>query len=219
MKEKKNEGNVEKKEISTEEEEKLRKAKIKKLEKQIIVLLVILGIILLSFLAVYQVLKPKPYFKYEGLTVYRAKVPNSVQEFFLIPISGGGEKSQVLIRNDPRKLNVSIEIGDLLGGISKVWITVPPELSSDAVIAGNDLGMFTSRISLDTEFALTNSSTGFPEITCANATKETRVFLTTIGNETKVYAEGDCIIVQGRNYDELLKAADALVMHWLLRLK
>jgi len=206
-------------EIPTEEEEKLRKANIKKLEKQIIVMFVVLGLILLSFLAAYEIFKPKPYFKYEGLNVYRAKVPDSSQEFFLIPISGGGEKSQVVIRNDPRKLNVSIEIGNLLDGINKVWITVPPELSSEAIIAGNDLGMFTSRISLDTEFGLTNSSTGFPEVTCANATKETRVFLTTIGNETKVYGEGECIIVQGKNYDELLKAADALVMHWLLELK
>ena len=217
VEDKKNKGNVEK--VSSEEEEKMKKARIKKLEKQIIVMFVVLGLVLLSFLAVYQIFKPKPYFKYEGFNIYRAKVPGSSQEFFLIPISGGGEKGRVVIRNDPRKLNVSIEIGDLLGGISKVWITVPPELSSDAVIAGNDLGMFTSRISLDTEFALTNSSTGFPEITCENATKETRVFLTDIGNETKVYAEGECIIVQGKNYDELLKAADALVMHWLLKLK
>ncbi|MEM2956043.1 MAG: hypothetical protein QW041_00485 [Candidatus Pacearchaeota archaeon] len=202
-----------------EENEEQKKLKTKKLEKQIIILFVVLGIVFLSFLAIYDIFKPKPYFTFSGFTVYKATIKGSNTVFYLIPISGGGGEGQVMLRNDPRKLNVSIEVNELFSGIKKVWITVNSELSSDAILAANDLGMFTSRIGLNTDFALTNSTTDYPEITCENATKEIRVFLLDIGNETKVYEQENCIIVQGRNYEELIKAADALIMKWLIRIR
>jgi len=210
----------EKKKKSKKEIEKEAKENRKKLEKQIITLFIVLAIVFISFIAAYHLLKPKPYFNYEGLKVYKAKIQGVNTLFYLIPISGGGGKADIVIRNDPRELNVPVGTGDLLSGINMVWITIPPELSSDAVIAGNDLGAFTSKISLNTSYAMTKSDTEFFEQkTCEDSTKETRVFLLDIGNETKVYYEGNCIIVQGTNYDNLIKAADALVMNWLLRLK
>jgi len=206
-----------KKELENEEKER-QKAR-KKLEKQILKLFVVLVIVFISFVVAYELLKPKPYFEYEGLKVVPAKIQGVKTLFYVIPISGGGGKADIVIRNDPRNLNISVETGTLLDGINKVWITMPPEISSDAVIAGNDLGSFTSKISLNTSFALTKSDTQFfDQKTCDDATKTTRVFMLDIGNETKVYSEGNCIIVHGTDYDNLIKATDALVMKWLLKL-
>jgi len=207
-----------KKEIENEEREK--KKRQKHLERQIAILLIVLALAFISFMVAYQLLKPKPYFEYEGLKVYPAKIKGVNTLFYLIPISDGREKADIVLRNDPRKLDVSVEVNNLLDGINMVWITYPPyEQDSSAVLAGNDLGSFTSKISLNTSYAMTETnSSGYPEITCENATSKVRVFLITLGNETKVYSENNCIIVQGEDYDSLIKAADTLVVKWLLTL-
>jgi hypothetical protein len=204
-----------------EDEEKLRKANEKKLEKQIIVMFIILALLLVSFLAAYELFKPKAYFKYEGLTVYMAKIQGVKTLFYVIPISGNGEKAEIVLRYDPRELNVSVDVNESLAGISHVWITYPPyESDSNAVIAANDLGGFATKISLKTEYGMTDvNESDYPQITCENATKENRVFLITLGNETRVYERDNCVIVEGENYDGLVKAADALVLKWLLMIK
>jgi hypothetical protein len=209
-----------KKEI--EEEEKLKKKNEKNLEKQIIVLFVILALLLASFLAAYELFKPKPYFKYEGLTVYMAKMQGVRTLFYVIPIAGNGQKAEIVLRYDPRELNVSVDVNESLGGINHVWITYPPYKSdSDAVIAANDLGSFTTKISLKTDYGMTEeiNESNHAQITCENATKQDRVFLIVLGNETRVYEQNNCVIVQGENYEGLVKAADALVLKWLLMIK
>jgi len=210
-------------EEKVEETESQKREKAKKLEKQIIILFAVLAIIFIAYFVTSGIIRglflPKPYFEYEGLKVYPAKLTGVTTMFYLIPISGGGQRADVVLRNDPRKFNISVETGTLLDGINKVWVTTPPNLSSDAILAANEIGSFTTRISLDTSYALTESDTEFyPEMTCENATKETRVFMVNLGNETKVYPEGDCIIIQGENYDSMIKAADALVVNWILKL-
>ena len=46
-----------------------------------------------------------------------------------------------------------------------------------------------------------------------------RVFFVNVVEETKVYEEGNCIIVQGADEEDIVKAADALIMHWLGRIR
>jgi hypothetical protein len=56
-------------------------------------------------------------------------------------------------------------------------------------------------------------------MTCENATKDIRVFLIDVSNETKVYEKDNCIIINGISEEETIKAADALVIQWLLKIK
>ena len=203
------------KEQNKPEQEKPKKGN--KLERQIIVMLIILGLILVSFLAAYEIFKPKPYFKYYDFTVKAVRFGNSSLVFYLIPIPETNKNA--LLSNDPRKINVSVDVDGLLSGVKKVWITMPPDLRSDAVAAGHELEVFTSRTGFDTSFGLTNSTTDVvPTITCENATQDTRVFMLDVGNETKVYRKGYCIIVQGNNYKGLMEATDALILDWLFRI-
>ena len=210
-------GNIER---AAEETPEQKRKKERQLEKQIITVFVILALVFAGFLIAYNLFKPKPYFNFEGMTVYNARMEGIKTLFYIIPISGGGQRADIVLRHDPRTLgNISVSVNESLYGISQVWVTIPPEYSSDAVIAANDIGSFTSKIGLQTNFSLTNSSTGYAEITCENATKETRVFLMDLGNETQVFEDKNCIIIRGENYESLVKASDALVFNWLLKLK
>lgn len=47
--------------------------------------------------------------------------------------------------------------------------------------------------------------------TCADATKASSVIWLKLGTETSVSMDGNCVIVQGTNEDEILRAADRLV--------
>ena len=205
-----------------QETEEQKRKRMKNFEKQVIVLFVVLGLVFISFLAVYQFMKPSNSFKYYGMTVYISKVKGSDAVFYVISVSDGKESGEIILRNDPRKLNVSVQADELLSGLTKAWITMPPKAGADVIIAGNDLGIFTTRIGLDTEYALTEETndTGVsPIISCENATNDVRVFLIETGNETKVYEQGKCIIINGASEEETIKAADALIMRWLLKIK
>jgi len=68
---------------------------------------------------------------------------------------------------------------------------------------------------LNTSYAMTEGIGGYPVINCANATQNIRVFLIDVGNETKVYEKDNCIIIQGTDEAETIKAADALIFDWL----
>jgi hypothetical protein len=210
--------------VHSAQEAKAKKDAEKKLEKQIILLFAVLAIVFLSYMLTHGLLtgllSPKPYFEYEGFKVQKCRLTGVNVLFYCIPISGGGATSMVVLRNDPRTLNVSIDVGDKLDGISQVWITMPPELSSDAVIAGHELGAFTARMLFNTSYALTESNTSFyPQMNCNDSTDEIRVFLMDVGNETKVFSKDNCIVVQGDNYEGMTKAADALVLKWLLKFR
>ena len=209
----------EKQEQETEEQKKKR---TRNFEKQVIVLFIVLGLIFASFLAVSQFMKPSYSFKYYGMTIYMSKIKGTDAIDYIISLAGReGGKGEILLRNDPRKLNGSVQTRDMLSGITKAWITMGPKSGADMIIAGNDLGIFTTRIGLDTDYALTEETEGgaYSTITCENATNDIRVFLIETGNETKVYEKDKCIIISGASEEETIKAADALVLHWLLKIK
>jgi len=196
--------------------------KQKKLEKQIIVLFIVLALAFLSFLAAYEVFKPKPYFDYFGLKIYKAKVPGVDEKFYMIPLKGTEGIAQIMLRNDPRTMNVSVRADNFFSeprAIDEIWITMPPELKSGAVVAGNTLGRSADLMNYNVNYALTESDTNYTVRTCEDATNRSKVFMLDLGNETKVYEDGNCVLLEGEDYEGLVKAADALVVKWILKLR
>ena len=205
-----------------EKESSHKKKGLKPIEVQIIWLFVILGLVLLSFLVSYQYFKPSSSFKYGDFTVFKSQIKGIDVNFYLIPLQVKGSKAtNIVLRTDPREtsdLNFSLDDSSL-GGISKVWLTTDPDYDSYAVIASKEIGAFTQIIGLSTSYALTKDKVeGFPLMTCANATKELRVIDLRITNSTSVYSEGDCIVVEGADYPQLIAASDKLVLEWLSKL-
>lgn len=138
-----------------------------------------------------------------------------------IPISVGiyGDEWTLVMRNDPASLEYIPVYGTLHTRIyddEAVYITIDPyanltgkttiaALEIDKVIDNNEL------YGVPTYSAMTSEYGEYPVVTCADANAEYTVIYLTLGEETSVYTQDYCIIVQGVDEDELIEAADRMV--------
>ena len=200
---------------------KKKPSKFSRVEKQVIWLLIILVIVVLVSVAAYYLMKPKPdYFEYGSFKVYKKMLEGTSVDYYYIPFkTADGKLNQIAIRNDPRTLgNISFDVSEeLWGGISKMWVSSDPNVSYAPIPAG-EIGRFAIAIGLDTSYAFSKNAGTYYQMSCDNATSEIRVVDIRVGNETKVYSEGYCIIIEGKDDVEMSKAADRLAMTWLERL-
>lgn len=123
------------------------------------------------------------------------------------------------LRNDPKNVtNIPIEpnIRDKVLSKSTIYFTLKPDLNSVPVIGATDIAGIISRklgiFDKQTLGAATEPSnnTSLDVITCSNVTKDIGVVWLRIGPETKVFYENDCVIVQGTDEWEIIRAADRL---------
>lgn len=209
------------------------KRKGRELDKQIVILLVILVGILAGFFLINSLLR-KPYFDYKGFRVYRVglKGAEATIIFYSIPakfkIGYEMQEKNVVLRNDPRqidKMNISIEVNTLFFTTKplKLWITKEPDLKAKVIEAQNEITKFAGNLGISTVSAYThtieNRSVSIAK--CEDATNEDRVILLDLEEKTRIYASENpfCVVVEADSYDNLIKAADALVIEWLLRIQ
>jgi hypothetical protein len=141
-------------------------------------------------------------------------------------IDGRGNKHQVDIPiiNDPYSLEeipILNEVKNKILTKQGVFVTVDPYGSSKSVLAAieiskvigtNDYGVF----KIPTQSATYKpTNTTFPYVTCANATKQIGVIYLLSGNKTRIGSLGECVVVEGKNYDDLIKSADKLTLNLL----
>ncbi len=132
------------------------------------------------------------------------------------------------LRYGPESLDgifVKKGINDLILNKEYLYLTLDPNLNSKALIANVDIAKVTgtadySVFKIPTQGALTSpannsNSTLTPIITCKNADKKIGVIWLNIGSENKIYNVGECVVVQGTDYDNLIKVADRLVYNLL----
>jgi len=210
------------KEINAGKETEPEETKRKKLERQIAILFVVLVLVLGSFLLIYTLAKPKPYFKYQNMTVWKVQLEGSRMFFYSIPLSimAGNMNYQenVVLRNDPRTIeNISLNLNKNLFLATRMIITMEPEVKATALVAANELQKFSDNMKIPASVAFTDSAGREVAVAnCSDATEDKRVILFRLTNETKVYSEQNCIIVEASDYDNLIKASDKLVVEWIL---
>lgn len=210
-----------------------KRRKVRKLDKQIVILLIILAGLLIGFFLGNYLLR-KPYFDYKGFRVYRVGLEGAEETiiFYSIPVSFkiGFEVQQrnVVLRNDPReieKMNISIEVSDyfLKTRPLELWITKRPDLKAKVIEAAHEITKFVGNLNIPVTSAYTytieNRTVNIAK--CEDASNEDRVILLELGERTVVYTSDNpsCIVVEADSYDNLIKAADALVIEWLLRVQ
>lgn len=127
------------------------------------------------------------------------------------------------LRHDPKTLeNITIdkEIRDLVLSKPALATTVDPNLTSRAVLGAIDIANILGRrlglygiqvIGATTEFA--NSGTSV--IDCSDIQENLNVAVLKLGEETKVYVEDDCIILQGETEEDITRAADRFIYNIL----
>lgn len=210
---------------SQKKEGKAGEKKMTKTEKQVTILLIVLAAAFLAFIVTHYALKflnPNP-FDYEKFKVYKGRIEGINVDFYTIPAKrSDGSIVKIVIRNDPRETD-GIEMNvnsNIFRNITQIWIAHSPDLESDAVISSSEIGSFINLVGLEAKYAFTKegSKYNYDEMNCGNATSNTRVIEIRLENRTKVYSEGDCLIVAGEDYDRMIKASDKLIIEWLKRL-
>ncbi|MBI2133730.1 hypothetical protein HYU11_03550 [Candidatus Woesearchaeota archaeon] len=110
-------------------------------------------------------------------------------------------------------INVSREIIDLIRGTRMVYMTSDyyGNFSKTIGIAGYNLGLALSDVySIFSVQGFVQNVTALPVISCNNATSSVPVIMFREGNETGIYKEGDCIIIESSDSDGFIKARDRL---------
>ena len=209
--------------------EKKGKIKLGQFEKQVFILFGVLLLVFIGFLVSSQLFKTKitgqSSFVYKGFTVHKRDADKKyLVDFYYIPIriftKTGQKDINIILRNDPRELEgLGVKINDSLLYSKEVWVTTDVNYSSDAIIARGEVGSVPNAIGIITKYTFNvDNELGYEKITCENATLKSRVIDIRLGNETKVYGENKCIIVEGANYTNMIKAADSLAFYWLDKL-
>ena len=205
-------------------------------EKKLNILIYVLIVVLIALIifAVINFKKPVLSNKYiytspsgEQFQFFKSEIGNITQHIVTVyAIDKQNNKHQVDIPiiNDPyliEDIPILNEVKTKILDKDGVYITLDPYGSSKSVLAAieinrvivtNDYGIFKIPTQSAT-FKPTNTT--FPYINCANATKQIGVIYLFVENKTRIASLGECVVVEGKDYDDLIKAADKLTLHLL----
>lgn len=134
-----------------------------------------------------------------------------------------GHKYDISFRNDPKELE-ALSIDDVrknILGKERLYITLDPNYKGKAVVASVELarilgqaewGVFKIPTSAAT---IEKTNTTYPVVTCKDVSSRVGVIWLRLGNTTSVTSYKGCVIVEGTDYDNLIKAADKLAYYLL----
>ena len=127
------------------------------------------------------------------------------------------------LRTDPREADKIPSEDDIrtktLKSTKVIYVTVDPDLTSDATIAAAEITKITGApeiMNIPTFVALTEKRReDIPKKTCEDNTESERVILLKLAKETNIHSEDTCIIIEGTNELELIKASDKFILQLL----
>lgn len=185
--------------------------KINKIIAILIVLLVVVAIIYF-----YQNNKNQTYEKYNGFKVYRTKDAYDIEIF----LAKDSNPHYITARYNPKDLEYINVEKNLKEKILRnyIYISLTPELTSTSVVAAAEISKITGNqflFNIPTKSALTYTKEEIPVRRCIHATNKTAVILLQLSDKTRVYSRNECVIVEGINEEEIIKASTALTLNLL----
>ena len=156
-------------------------------------------------------------FKYNGFKVYQTEPAVYNIEIYL---ENDANPHYISIRYDPRELDYIQVEDDLKQRIlrNEVYITLTPNLTSNSVIGVAEIAKIIGNkflFNVPVYTALTYSKENIPVKTCSDVTVETSVIMLKLSNQTRVYRKSDCIVVEGKTEEEIVKASTKLALNLL----
>ncbi|MBT3866204.1 hypothetical protein HOF78_03865 [Candidatus Woesearchaeota archaeon] len=169
------------------------------------------------------------YFEYEGIKFNPSK--NGVGFDMLFFVNEASFPTLMTVRNDPRTLeDIPIDADYVRGAVagkSVGYITEDPydELTGPTLVAANELAIpliFLYGAEVNKTLTRTSDELGIAledqvVKTCEDSDDRTLVILQRLGDETAVFEEDGCLVVQGGDSDEMeiIRAADRLYLTML----
>ena len=197
---------------SSEPDEKKEETNKNSSRNIIIAVIVILGLIILFF-SIRYLYHPETN---EDNYMYNGFKFTKVSNLWFTEVQINNKLFRISMRYSPRELeHISVEPGtyEKIVSSKKIYFTVPGNLSSVAVLAITELGRIVGTrygiLNIPSQSALTEASNNGTFVkTCKDAVNGTGVILFKTGNTTAVYSDKNCVIIQGKDDWEIVKAAD-----------
>jgi len=186
--------------------------------KMMVVVFLILLVIFFVFWGINKSKASKYSFEYNGINFKMTQFGYDV-EFYV----NEGEFPVVMsVRNDPRELE-DISIGDVKHLVEKkeqIYIAIDPydNLTGKTTVAALEINYFIDNPYL---YGIPVNSAFLKEFddmenqtikTCEDSFGNTTVVWLRVGDETGVFEEDGCLVVQGSDESEIIMAADRLVL-------
>jgi len=199
-----------------EKKEKTNKSSSKNLT---ILFIIILGLIILFFSIkyFYHPITNEESYVYNGFKFTR------VSNLWLTEVQKDNTLFRITTRYRPRDIEDVLfepEVSKKIINSNGIYLTVPPNLTSVAVLAMAEVGRIVGTryniLNIPSEVALTvPNDKGAIVKTCEDAVNGVSVIFFRRGNSTAVYSDKNCIIVQGEDDWEIVRAADRLTFDLL----
>ncbi len=206
--------------------------------KTFLILLLIFSVIFFSSIFYFNYKKSVITWENDQGEKYRFNVIKTDNEVnYVLEAYSGNNKFLIPFRHSPEELE-DIKLDEKAREIilydgnkakEKIYITQDPDLpkltDSESVLAIVETNRVTGMAyygvyKIDTISALTRETERGKELelpvkTCKDANNKESVILLTLGNESEIKVDGNCVIVEGKNGKDLFRVTDKLVMHLL----
>ncbi len=178
----------------------------------IIAVIVILGLIVLFF-SIKYLYHPETN---EDSYMYNGFKFTKISNLWFTEVQINDKLFRISMRYSPRELeHISVEPDtyEKIVNSKKIYFTVPGNLSSVAVLAITELGRIVGTrygiLNIPSQSALADASDNETFVkTCKDAVNGTGVIFFNTGNTTVVYSDKNCVIIQGEDDWDIVKAAD-----------
>lgn len=183
--------------------------------------IIIIFLLLLVAFAVFIFFKEKTkieavVFDYNGFDIQ--KIDSGLISMYKIKIfvNKGQDPYSITMRHDPRTLeNIKIEQGLKEKLLKKeLFIAMDPNATGLSVIAGTEISKIIGSpflFNVPTHGALLrDAGNNAPVRTCDDVNETTAIVRFDIGDDNRIYSEGECVIVEANDELNLTRAADRL---------
>tara|TARA_Y100000310_G_C20683607_1_gene817600 strand:+ start:1070 stop:1678 length:609 start_codon:yes stop_codon:yes gene_type:complete len=189
----------------------------------IIVLLILVAVAGIVYFVDFEPEYPKDYQYSNGMATFDVEVLSDTDTNIHFTLGSYNQPYILNLRNDPASLEDISVSGNLYTRILNsegVFITIDPytNLTATTAIAALEIdGVVDNELLYNKTVAsaMTSEYEDYPVITCDMANSDYSVIYLVLGDETAVYSDNYCIVVEGTDEDELIRAADRLVLHLL----
>src|SRR3989344_1146660 len=184
----------------------------------IIVLIAVFILIIAGAVYIQKVKLSKVLFEYNGFQVKREVDKSGNLYSIQLYLNENSEPSTISVRNDPRNLeDIPVEYGLREKVLkSEAFVTMEPNASGLTVVAAIEISKIIGNeflYAVPTKGALLwDVGTGAPVKDCKDADDDTAIIKLVKGNQTAVYSENECVIVEGKTQSEIIESADRLIL-------
>lgn len=191
-----------------------------KTDKQIkIIIYVLIGLLIVLVAYVYltqQKVTPGTY-KYKDFEIQQIDEGTGISYKIKLFIGEDPTAYYINTRYDPEQVEdiPSEDINDKIIGKKEVFIVIDPyaNLTGQTTLAALEIDKFIDNrylFNIPVNSAFTEDYQNMTVKTCGNANNETAVIWLKLGDETRIYSDKECVILEGKTQEDLIKLATLL---------